>query len=88
MAREKTTVYIEEDLARAARAFAARTGREEREVFEEALRGYLGFDELDRVWRREGLPGEEEATRLAYEELHAMRAEKRDAGGGSASSTG
>lgn len=88
MARKKTTVYIEEDLVRAAKAFAARTGREEGEVFEEALRGYLGFDDLERVWGREGLPDEEEATRLAYEELHALRAEKRGTGDGSASSTG
>lgn len=88
MRRDKTTVYIEEGLLRAAKALAARTGKEEHEVFEEALRAYLGFDVLEKVWKREGLPDEEEAMRLAYEELHAMRAEKREAAKGSASSAG
>ena len=37
MSRKKTTVYIEEDLLRAAKALAARTGKKEHEVFEEAL---------------------------------------------------
>jgi hypothetical protein len=47
---------------------------------------------LEKVWSREDLPDEEEATRLAYEELHARRAEERESAGGfttgSASSTG
>lgn len=87
MARTKATVYIEEGLLRSARVMAERTGKGEPEVFEEALRAYLGFDVLEKVWKREGLPDEEEAMRLAYEELHAMRAEKREAErGGPASS--
>ncbi|MBA2442414.1 MAG: hypothetical protein H0V53_08430 [Rubrobacter sp.] len=88
MARKKTTVYVEEDLLRSAKVLAARTDRTEYEVFEEALKQYLGLDVLEKVWRREGLPEEEEATRLAYEELHAMRAEEREAAGGPASSAG
>lgn len=77
MTRKKTTVYVEEDLLRSAKVLAARTDRKEYEVFEEALKSYLGLDVLEKVWQREGLPKEEEATRLAYEELHAMRAEER-----------
>ncbi len=54
----------------------------EDEIFEEALSAYLGFDVLDRVHERlerEGLAlSEEESLKLAYEELHAMRAEQRD----------
>lgn len=84
MVRKKTTVYVEEELLRSAKVLAARTDRKEYEVLEEALKQYLGFDVLEKVWRREGLPDEEEATRLAYEELHAMRAEEREAAGGSA----
>jgi hypothetical protein len=88
MSRKKTTVYVEEGLLRAAKVLAARTGKKEYEVFEEALKQYLGFDVLERVWSREGLPNEEEAMRLAYEELHAMRAEKRRLAEGPASSAG
>lgn len=84
MNRRKTTVYIEENLLRSARVVAARSGKKEYEVFEEALRAYLGFDVLEKVWRREGLPSEEEATKLAYEELHAMRAEEQEANEGPA----
>lgn len=77
-------MYIEENLLRSAKVAAARSGKKEYEIFEEALRTYLGFDILDKVWEREGLPDEEEATRLAYEELHAMRVEEQETKGGSA----
>lgn len=77
MARKKTTVYVEEDLLRSAKVLAARTDRKEYEIFEEALKSYLGLGVLEKVWGREDLPDEDEATRLAYEELHAMRAEER-----------
>ena len=77
MNRKKTTVYIEENLLRSAKVAAARSGKKEYEIFEEALRTYLGFDVLDKVWEREGLPDEEEATRLVYKELHTMRAEEQ-----------
>ena len=83
--RKKTTVYVDEDLLRSAKVLAARTGKKEYEVFEEALRAHLtGFDVVERVHERllrEGTAlGEEESLRLAYEELHAMRAEARVAG--------
>lgn len=81
MTRKKTTFYLDEELLRSARALAARTGKEEHEVFEEALRAHLGLDVLERVWSREGLPGEEESLKLAYRELHAMRAEEDEGGG-------
>lgn len=81
MPRKKTTVYVEEDLLRSARSLAARTGKTEYEVFEEALRAYLGFDVLECIHERlerEGLAlSEEESLKLAYEELHAMRAEQQ-----------
>ena len=40
--RKKTTVYVDEELLRSAKILAARTDRKEYEVFEEALRRYLG----------------------------------------------
>lgn len=78
--RKKTTVYIDEGLLRAAKIAAARSGKREYEVFEEALRKHLGFTEVvERIWAgisREDAPSEEEAARLAAEELAAVRAER------------
>ena len=77
MARQKTTVYIEEDVLRAARVRAARNGRRDSDIAESALRAYLGFDLLERIWDRNAQAplSEDEALGLAYDELHAMRAE-------------
>jgi len=46
MARKKATTTIHEDLLRAAKVVAARTGKPEYQIVEEALRQYLGFDML------------------------------------------
>ena len=79
MVRKKTTVYIEEALLRAAKVAAARSGKREYEVFEEALKRHLGFaGTAERIWAGispEDAPTEEEAARLAAEELAAVRAE-------------
>jgi hypothetical protein len=78
--KKKVTLYVDEDVMRAARVRAARTDKRDSEVVEDALRAYLGFDVLAGVWARSGL-GEDEAMRLAVEETHAARAEKRAARG-------
>jgi hypothetical protein len=78
--KKKVTVYVDEDVMRAARVRAARTDRRDSEVVEDALRAYLGFDAVAAVWARSDL-GEDEAMRLAVEETHAVRAEKRAARG-------
>ena len=72
MARKKTTVYIDDALLKATKVLAARTGRKEYEVFEDALRGYLGLGALERIWSRSKLT-EKEALDLAYQELRAAR---------------
>ncbi len=72
MARRKTTVYLDEDLLRAAKVRAARTGQKEYEVFEAALKEFLGFGILERTRARSEL-SEEQALTMAYEEIHAMR---------------
>ena len=74
--KKKVTLYVDEDVMRAARVRAARTDRRDSEVVEEALRAYLGFDVLSSVWARSTL-GEDEAMSLAVETTHAVRAEKR-----------
>ena len=67
--KRKTTVYLEDDLLRAARIAAARAGKRDSQVLEEALRAYLGFELLDRVGGRSSL-NEAEALELATEERH------------------
>ena len=41
--KRKTTVYLEDDLLRATKIAAARTGKRDYQVVEEALRAYLGL---------------------------------------------
>jgi hypothetical protein len=69
MAKCKTTVYIDEDLLRAARVAAARSGKKDYEILEAALRGYLGMETLETVRVRADLT-DDEALALAYRELH------------------
>ena len=72
MAKEKLTVYLDEDLVRGMKVLAARTGRSDYEVLESALRSYLGLDALERIWAGGGL-GEDEALETAYRELAEAR---------------
>ena len=70
--KRKTTVYLEDDLLRATKVAAARTGKRDYQVVEEALRAYLGLELLERVGTRSKLR-EDEAIELAYQELHQSR---------------
>lgn len=81
MPKTRTTVTLEEDVFRAVKIQAARSGRRDSEVIEEALRRDLGLDALDRLWARVKPAPEEEGMKLATSELHAMRREKRAASG-------
>lgn len=81
MPKTRTTVTLEEDVFRAVKIQAARSGRRDSEVIEEALRRDLGLDALDRLWARVKPASEEEGMELATSELHAMRREKRAASG-------
>jgi hypothetical protein len=72
MTRKKTTVYLEEDVLRSARVMAARTGKKDYEVVEEALRSFLGMDAIERAWGDAGL-SEDEALKLAVDEVHRFR---------------
>lgn len=75
MAKAKTTVYLDEDVLRATRVAAARRGKRDSEVLEDALRAYLRLGVVDRIRSRSDLT-EEEALELAYSELRAMRTER------------
>lgn len=72
MAKARTTLTIDEEVLRAVKVRAARTGKSDSEVIEEALRRDFGFDLLDRIWARNDMP-EVEAMALALEAQHASR---------------
>jgi hypothetical protein len=73
VAKRKTTVYVDEDVLRAAKVMAARTGRRDSEIFEAALREYAGFSVIDRIRARNTDLSPEDAERLANEAVHESR---------------
>ncbi len=76
MSKMRTTLTIDADLLRAVKIKAARDGRGESEVIEEAVRRDLGLDLIDRLWSRAALT-EKEALDLAIEAQHATRRRRR-----------
>jgi hypothetical protein len=76
MTKVRTTLTIEQEVLRAVKVRAARTGLGESEVIEGALRRDLGIDLLDRLWDENHL-SEAEATALAVEAQHAARRPRR-----------
>jgi Ribbon-helix-helix protein, copG family len=72
MPKARTTVTLDEQVLRAVRIKAARTGRRDSEVIEEALRRDLGLDLLERIWATADLE-EDEALRLAVDAQHESR---------------
>ena len=63
---------LDERVLRAVRVKAARTGRRDSEVIEEALRRDLGLEVLERIWANAHM-GENDALSLAVEEQHKAR---------------
>ena len=72
MAKARTTITLDERVLRAVRVKAARSGRRDSDVIEEALRRDLGLDLLERVWQGSDLD-EDEALRVAVEAQHQAR---------------
>ena len=72
MSKTRTTLTIDEEVLRAVKVRAARTGRGESEVIEEAVRKSLGLDLMDRLWERNDMP-ESEAMALAIEAQTSAR---------------
>jgi hypothetical protein len=77
MSKVRTTLTIDPQILRAVKVRAARTGKGDSEVIEEALRRDLGFALLDEIWAKNDLP-EDEAIALAVEAQHEMRKTARD----------
>lgn len=76
MSKVRTTLTVDEEVLRAVKIAAARAGKGDSEVIEEALRRDLGLDFLDRLWARNDM-NEAEAIELAVEAQHATRPSRR-----------
>ncbi len=76
MPKVRTTLTIDPEVLRAVKVRAARTGKGDSEVIEEALRRDLGLDLVERLWAKNDIP-EDEAMKLAVEAQHATRRRRR-----------
>jgi Ribbon-helix-helix protein, copG family len=76
MPKVRTTLTVDEEVLRAVKVQAARTGKGDSEVIEEALRRDLGFDLLERLWAKADL-SEDGAMKLALDAQHETHPRKR-----------
>lgn len=76
VAKVRTTLTIDEEVLRAVKVRAARTGKGDSELIEEALRRDLGLDLVERLWAHSRL-SEDEAIELAVEAQHSTRNRRR-----------
>jgi predicted transcriptional regulator len=81
MSKSRTTVTLDDDVFRAVKIKAARTGKRDSQVIEESLRRDLGLDHLAEIWAKVSPAPEGEGMALATDELRAMRKERRGEGG-------
>jgi hypothetical protein len=72
MKRVRTTLTIDPEVLRAVKIRAARLGKGDSDVIEEALRRDLGLNLLDRLWAANDL-GEADALALSVEAQHRTR---------------
>jgi len=75
MTKVRTTLTIDDSVLKAVKVRAARSGRGDSEVIEEALRRELGIDFLERMWEQAPLSGKD-AEALALEAQHATRSRR------------
>jgi predicted transcriptional regulator len=81
MSKTRTTVTLDDDVFRAVKIKAARTGKRDSQVIEEAIRRDLGLDDLAEIWAKVTPASEDEGMDLATDELRSMRKEGRGEGG-------
>ena len=72
MPKTRTTLTIDESVLRAVKVRAARTGKGDSEVIEDAVRSSLGLDLLDRIWGGADMDPDQ-AMELALEAQRAAR---------------
>jgi len=73
MSKVRTTLTIDESVMRAVRVRAARSGKGDSEVIEDAVRRSLGLDLFERMWQESDLSADE-AMELALEAQRETRA--------------
>lgn len=79
VSRRSVTVSLDEGLIeRARRRSGQDASRDDAQVVEQALTVYVGMRALDEA-QAESVLSEDEASQLAYEELDALRRERRGA---------
>jgi hypothetical protein len=81
MSMTRTTVYLDEDVLRAVKIKAARSGKRNSQVIEESLSRDLGLDGLAEIWNKVTPAPEERGMKFATSELHLLRKEGREGGG-------
>ena len=72
MTKVRTTLTIDPEVLRAVKVRAARLGKGDSDVIEQALRRDLGLELLDRLWAANDLD-EADALALAVEAQHRTR---------------
>jgi hypothetical protein len=80
MPKARTTVTLDEEVFRAVKLKAARTGKRDSQVIEESLRRDLGLGDLEDLWAKVTPAPEEDGMALANSEVDAMRREWRATG--------
>jgi predicted transcriptional regulator len=73
----KVTMELDERVRRALKQAALNLGRPEREITERALRQYLHLDIVDRLGEKDARLSEDEAIRIANEEVHSARRHRK-----------
>ena len=77
MSKVRTTLTIDEDVLRAVKVRAARSGKGDSEVIEDAVRRDLGLHVLEDLWAGIKPMPDDEAMDLALEAQRAARRAKR-----------
>ena len=72
----KVTVELDEKVRRALKQAALNAGRPEKEIHEQALRSFLHLDIIDRLGKATSDLSEDEAGRIANENVHAPRSDR------------
>jgi hypothetical protein len=75
MTKVRTTLTIDAEVMRAVKVQAARRGKSDSEVIEEAVRRDLGLELLERLWARNQM-SEEDAMALALEAQRWARSKR------------
>lgn len=76
MSKVRTTVTMSDEVLKAVKVRAARTGLREGEVIEAALRQQLGLDVFERLWSQNDM-SEEDAMELALEAQNNTRTNRK-----------